>query len=42
MYNLKEKHSLNILDLLTDIQEIEMIEYRLFSDNGKNPKNISK
>ena len=30
VYNSKEKHHLNVIDLLTDIKEIKKIEYRIW------------
>ena len=38
MYNSKEKHRLNIIDLLTDIKEIKKTEYLLSSNNGNKRK----
>ena len=41
VYNSREKHRLNIMDLLTDIKEIKKTEYHLSSNSGKK-KDISK
>ena len=38
VYNSREKHRLNIMDLLTDIKEIKKTEYRLSSNSGKKRK----
>ena len=35
VYNSREKHRLNIINLLTDIKEIKKTEYRLSSNNEK-------
>ena len=35
VYNSRENHRLNIMDLLTDIKEMKKIEYRLSSNSGK-------
>ena len=41
VYNSREKHRLNIIDLLTDIKEIKKTKYRL-SSNSEKKKDISK
>ena len=38
MYNSREKHGLNIKDLLNDIKEIKVTEYRLSSKCEKKRK----
>ena len=38
MYNSREKHCLNIMDLLTNIKEIKKTGYRLSSNNGNKIK----
>ena len=38
VYNSREKHRLNITDLLTNIKEIKKTEYRLSSNSGKKRK----
>ena len=41
VYNSREKHRLNIMDLLTNIKGIKKTEYRLSFNSGKK-KDISK
>ena len=38
MHNSKEKHRLNVMDLLTDIKEMKKTEYRLSSNSRKKKK----
>ena len=35
VYNLREKHRLNVLDLFTDMKDKKKTEYRLSSNNEK-------
>ena len=42
VYNSREKHRLNIMDLLTDIKESENTKYLLSSNSGEKKKDISK
>ena len=38
MYNSREKHRLNRMDSLTDMNEIKKTEYRLSSNSGNKRK----
>ena len=38
VYNLRERHRLNIMDLLTNVKEIKKTEYRLSSNSGEKRK----
>ena len=42
VYNSRENHHLNIMDLLTDIKEIKKIEYRLSSNSGEKKERYIK
>ena len=42
VYNSREKHRLNMMDLLTDIKEMKKTEYRLPSSSGKKRKIYQK
>ena len=42
VYNSRDKHRLNIMDLLTDKKEIKKTEYCLSSTSGKKKKDVSK